>query len=273
MWKNNLTLFSTDAITSPKSCQVHRHYGIELIDIGIQEKDVAKKNELFYKGLGQLKLALDIHPHFGEVFLHMGYAYQNIKGNSDSAIYYFNRCIEDAPRQASAYSNLGTIYEKLGSQELASYYFNKTVEVNPYFTIGVRNRDNHKKRTGLDIHTFPTKLDPEIIEKMAKNKDAVFYFKLGTLILQKDTTQLIKAVKYFKKAIEMDFRMEDAYLNLASCYGMTRKYNDALEVLNMVLKINPRNKFAYILLGVTYERMGDKTKADECNKMVKKLSY
>jgi tetratricopeptide (TPR) repeat protein len=119
--------------------------------------------------------------------------------------------------------------------------------------------------------TFPS-LDPEIIEKMAKNKDAVFYFKLGTLIIQKDTTQLDMAIQYLKKSIEMNDRMEDAYLNLASCYGMTKKYPEAIETLNSLLKINPKNIYAYVLLGTTYEHMGDKTKAKECNEMVKKLS-
>ncbi|MGQ0829178.1 MAG: tetratricopeptide repeat protein [Bacteroidota bacterium] len=273
VWSNNISLFSTDVNTSPNSCQVHRHYGSELIDIGIREKDEKKKDELFYKGIGHLKIALDIHPHLGDAFLHLGYAYQHIKENYDSAIYYYNRCIEDAPGQVSAYNNLGVVYEKLGRQELASYYFNKSVEVNPNFSIGIRNRDDHKKRTGIDIRTFPSQLDPEIIEKMAKNKDALFYFKLGTLIIQKDTTQLTKAIKYLKKAIEMDPKMEDAYLNLASCYGMTKKYVDAIEILNKELKINPKNKYAYILLGVSYEKMGDKEKAEECNEMVKKLSY
>ncbi len=261
VWENNITLFSTDVTTSPSSCQVHRHYGSELIDMGILEKNPEKKNELFQEGLKQLKIALDIYPHFGDVFLQLGYAYQHIKENNDSAIYYYNRATEDAPGQVSSYNNLGAVYEKLGSQELASYYFNKAVEVNPNFSMAVSNRDNHKKRTGLDVHIFPSSLDPEMIERVAKNKDAIFYFKLGTLIIQKDTTQALKAVKYLKKAIEMDSKMEDAYVNLATCYGLAKKYNEGIEILNALLKINPKNKDAYILLEVIYNQMGDKAKA------------
>lgn len=272
VWKNNITLFSTDAITSSNSCQVHRHYGSELIEMGIVEKDPVKKNELFQQGLKQLNNALSIHPHFGDVFLELGYAYQHIKKNNDSAIYYYNRAIEDAPGQASAYNNLGAVYEQLGSEELASYYFNKSVEVNPNYWIGIQNSANHKKRTGLDVHVFPTALNPEIIEKMAKNKDALFYFKLGTLIIQKDTTQALKAAGYLKKAIEMDPKMEDAYINIATCYGMAKKYNEGIEILNALLKINPKNKDAYILLGVIYDQAGNKTKAKEYYELAKKLS-
>lgn len=272
VWKNNLTLFSTDVASSSNSCQVHRHYGSELIEMGILEKDMLKKNELFQQGLKQLNTALSIHPHFGDVFLELGYAYQHIKKNNDSAIYYYNHAIEDAPGQAASYNNLGAVYEQLGSEELASYYFNKSVEVNPNYWIGIQNSANHKKRTGLDVHTFPTALDPEIIEKMAKNKDALFYFKLGTLIIQRDTTQVLKAAKYLKKAIEMDPKMEDAYINIATCYGMAKKYNEGIEMLNALLKINPKNKDAYILLGVTYDQMGEKAKAKEYYELAKKLS-
>jgi tetratricopeptide (TPR) repeat protein len=270
VWHDNLSLFSTDVNTSPNSCQVQRHYGSVLIDMSYSEKDSLKRDQLLSKGIEHLKIALRINPNFSDALFKLGYAYQDVKVNNDSAIFYYNRAIEVAPGSAMAYNNLGVIYENMGSQELASYYFNKTVEVNPYFTQGILNRNSHRKRHGLDVHQFPSKLTPEVLEKMAKNKDAMFYFKLGTtLSLHED---YVRGAKYLEKAVEMDPKYEQSYLNLATCYGMQKQYDKALEILNRLLKINPNNLQGYNFIAITYDAMGNKEKAKEYTDMVKKLT-
>jgi len=269
-WHDNLSLFSTDINTAFNSCQAQRHFGSTLLDVSVLEQDSLKKIELFNKGMEHLRISLRINPHFGQTYFKLGYVYQNLKSNTDSAIFYYNRAIEESPSDAMAFNNLGSVYNHLGVQELASYYFNKAVEVNPYFTPAIRNRDDHKRKTGLDIHQFPSKLPPEIIEKIAKNKDALFYFKLGTnLTLSGDYE---KGARYLEKAIEMDPTHEDSYLNLSTCYGMLEKYNENIEVLNKLLKINPNNAKAYQLLAITYEITQDKEKAKLNTEMAKKLS-
>ena len=154
-WHDNLTLFSTDVNSSTNSCQVHRHCGGELINLGMAESDPKRKLEWFEKGSFELKEALRINPHFGEALFKLGVAYQTVKLNNDSAIFYYSLAIREMPGYAVSYNNLGILYESTGKQELASYYYNKSVEVNPYFPDGVRNRDNHHKRTGLDIKNLP----------------------------------------------------------------------------------------------------------------------
>jgi hypothetical protein len=160
-WHDNLTLFSTDVKASPHSCQVRRHCGGELLNMGIAEKDPQKQTEWFNKGIEQLSEGLKINPHFAEIFFKLGVAYQTIKVTNDLAIYYYHRAIQEAPGYAIPYNNLGVLYENLGQQELASYYYNRAVEVNPFWSEGVRNRDNHKKQTGLDVRVLPasTNLD------------------------------------------------------------------------------------------------------------------
>ena len=37
-WKNNITLAAEDVKTSPNSCQIRKHYGNELINLGMEEK-------------------------------------------------------------------------------------------------------------------------------------------------------------------------------------------------------------------------------------------
>ena len=64
-------------------------------------------------------------------------------------------------------------------------------------------------------------------------------------------------------AVQANPKFEDAYINLANCYGMLKNYDKTIETLNKVLAINPSNKLALTNLAVTYDFMGNKEKAKE----------
>jgi tetratricopeptide (TPR) repeat protein len=154
VWRDNLTLFSHDVTASPGSCQAHRHYGAELINASIAEKDPRRKLEWFEQGTSQLKAALAIDPHLSAVWFKLGVAYQWVRADYAAAISCYSRAIQEEPQtpgSAGAYNNLGAIYDRLNKQELASYCFNKAVAVNPYFRDAVINHQRHVKRTGLDV--------------------------------------------------------------------------------------------------------------------------
>lgn len=272
IWHDNMTLFSTDVNSSPNSCQVRRHYGSELINEGIAEKDPVKKREWFNKGAAQLKEALRINPHFGDAFFKLGVAYQTVNVNNDSAIYYYTRAIQEAPGYAISYNNMGILYEGLGKQELASYYYNKAVEVNPFFPDGKRNSETHKKRTGLDVRLFPTSLnlDSIINSTPVEKRDFKFYYSLGTNYATKG--DYANAAKSLEKAVQMNPNHEHALVNLSNCYGFLKNYQRNLEILNKVVALNPNNTQALGNLAVTYELLGDKDKAEEYRDKVRELT-
>ena len=272
VWHDNMMLFSTDVKSSPNSCQVRRHYGSELINLGIAEKDPQKKTEWFNKGTKQLREGLRINPHFGDVFFKLGVAYQTVKVNYDSAIYYYTRAIQEAPGYAISYNNLGILYEGLGKQQLASYYYNRAVDVNPFFPDGVRNRDNHKKKTGLDVRMFPTSTNLDSMENSTpeKNRDFNFYYKLGTDYASKG--DYANAARCLERSAAMNPTFVDALVNLANCYGMLKNYNKNIEVLNKVVSLYPNNTQALGNLAVTYELLGNKEKSEEYRDKVRELS-
>ena len=267
-----MTLFSTDVNASPKSCQVRRHYGSELINLGIAEKDPKKKMEWFDKGTAQLKEALKINPRFGDVFFKLGVAYQTVKVNNDSAIYYYTRAIQEAPGYAISYNNLGILYETLGKQELASYYYNRAVDVNPFFPDGKKNSEAHKKKTGLDVRMFPSSLNLDSLVQAtpAERRDFQFYYKLGTDYASKG--DYTNAALMIEKSVALNPAYVDALVNLANCYGMLKNYNKNIEVLNKVVALYPNNTQALGNLAVTYEQMGNKDKAEEYRDKVRELA-
>ncbi len=272
VWKDNMTLFSTDVKTSSNSCQVRRHYGSELINLGIAAKDPQEKSDWFEKGTRQMKEALRINPRFGDAFFKLGVAYQTVRINNDSAIYYYTRAIQEAPGYAISYNNMGILYEGLGKHELASYYYNKAVDVNPYFPDGVRNRESHQKKTGLDVRIFPTSTNLDSVENSTPQnmRNYQFYYKLGTDYASKG--DYVNAARCLEAATQQNPTFVDALVNLANCYGMLKNYPKNIEVLNKVVALYPTNTQALGNLAVTYDLMGNKDKAEEFRDRVKDIT-
>jgi tetratricopeptide (TPR) repeat protein len=202
----------------------------------------------------------------------MGVAYQLVKGDNDTAIFYYARAIQEIPRYALSYNNLGVLYENLGKQDLASYYYNKAVEVNPYFPDGVRNRDNHKKTFGLDVKELPSTMNvASLVGVTPQNEpDYHFYYKLGTAYAS--TGDYANASRPLERAVALNSASVDALMDLANCYGRLSEQNKSIEVLNKILALCPTNAQALGNLAATYESLGNKEKAQECRENVRKLT-
>ena len=272
IWHDNMSLFSADVNSSHNSCQTHRHYGSQLIDAGIAEKDPVRKKDFFERGTAHLREAIRINPHFGDAFFKMGVAYQTIRRNNDSAIFYYTRAIHEAPGFAISYNNMGILYETIGKQEMASYYYNKAVEANPYFPDGTKNYESHKKKTGLDIKIFPSSVNPDSIEFSTpeKNRDFQFYYKLGTDYASRG--DYVNAARCLEKSTILNPSFIGAYVNLSNCYGLLKNYKKNIDILNKVLYREPNNVQAISNLAVTYELLGDKDKAEEYRDRAKEIT-
>ena len=254
-WKNNFTLFSTDRQYALNSCQNGKHYGSEIINRAMVEKDSTKKMQLFHEGVKSLYVAVGIHPKFGEAWCTLGIAYQAVKIINDSAIYFYKRAIESSPGYAISYGNLGILYQSLRNYELASYYYNKAVQVNPEFIDARKNGDALRKATGLDVHVLPGSLPTD------PNHDSKYYYEQGTA-LASTKGDYNTAIAYLQKSIELNPRNTDAYINLANCYGMLKNYQASIETAQRLIGITGPNVGAYQNISTTYELMGDDKNAD-----------
>ena len=271
-WHDNLTLFSTDVNSSPNSCQVRRHYGSELVNMAMAEKDPQKRDRLCEEGLKQLAIALKINPSFGEPLFKMGVACQTVKADNDTAIYYYGRAIQQIPGYAISYNNLGVLFEGLGKQELASYYYNKALEVNPYFADAVRNRENHRKTYGLDVRVLPGAMDvASLVEGTLQTQpDYRFYYKLGSAYVS--IGDYGNASRSLERAVALNPAFVDALVSLANCYGRSKEQNKSIEVLNRIVALCPTNAQALGSVATTYELLGNQEKAAEYRARVLKLT-
>jgi len=64
------------------------------------------------------------------------------------------------------------------------------------------------------------------------------------------------------KAVKIDPQCGDGYLQLGNLSSTRRDYHDAIDFYNKAIAVNPQLSEAHYRLGVAYDRVGDKQKAD-----------
>jgi tetratricopeptide (TPR) repeat protein len=145
------------------------------------------------------------------------------------------KAVEVNPNFHWAQYNLGLTYEKLKKPQEALAAFIKTLELSP----------NH-----IMSHTMLGKL-------------------YGSSL-----NDPIKAQYYLEKVVN-EFKQEDAVAlqYLGNVYGMQGKHNQAIEVYERSLSIEPNNINTLQNLGTAYKFIGNQTKADECFQKMKTLNY
>ena len=258
VWKDEMTLFSTDVKSGENCTQNLRHYGTEILRLAVKEKDQAKKIEYANKSIDIFKQALAIHPKFAECLNQIGVVFQEIFFIPDSAIYYYNKAIEASPGLTFPFYNLGIVYQATGKNEAASYYYNEAIKRNPSYLNAVKAKEDLKKSTGLDIHVNPLVMTMDTTSQV---KDGLYYYNMGNYYASRG--DYVKAAEQFQQSINLTPGLEDSYINLANCYGMMKDFEKSIAVSEQLLKRNPNNIRALENAAISYRSAGNNKKADE----------
>ncbi len=78
-WKNDQTLFITDALTTPNSALINGNAGKAFVDLSENPENSAQEKELIGKGIFHLKRAVEIHHQYVNGFLNLGVCYFKLK--------------------------------------------------------------------------------------------------------------------------------------------------------------------------------------------------
>ena len=162
-WKDSFTLFATDLKKGHDCSLIQYHYGCELINLYIKEKDKdkVKRDEYLDEGLVSIKKALRIFPRFSDAYYSLGNNYELLAYDHhshaylDSAVNSYNMAIEMDSKDYRAYLRLGYLYRMTGNNEAASYNFNVAYMLKPDCTEAKTQAEQIKNTTGLDIRVKP----------------------------------------------------------------------------------------------------------------------
>lgn len=138
-WKNDQTLFITDAQTVPNSALVNGNAGKAFVDLSEKPENKLQEKELIEKGIYYLNRAIKIHPQYVNGYLNLGVCYFKRK-EYDQTKKYWDIAKSIFPNNpllkrnfgllAAAYFNEGMIIGEKNPRE-AIKRFEKAAEIEP----------------------------------------------------------------------------------------------------------------------------------------------
>jgi len=181
------------------------------------------------------------------------------RGEYDKAIIEFEKSIESNPDQTESYYYLGQCYLQKG-----------IIEYN--------NRNIFK---AYNLYRKANEISEQVIPKYEKTiednpEDLNSYLRLGYIYEVRSIVPFIneynKALEYYLKALDLTTSSSPArntgiiiYLNarIGYIYFEKKKYSQAIEYLEMAEKMSHQNVEVAYYLGLSYDKIGEKEKAQE----------
>ena len=138
IWKDNFTLFTTDAVTSAQSAKVNNAAGGALVDSVSQMQDGPEKIALIARAHTHLTNATNAHPNYVNAYLLKGNAFF-FENKFDEAIRQYRNCLRIDPSYEEADKNIfltnrfaGRYFgEKLNDLNNSAIYLTRALEMRP----------------------------------------------------------------------------------------------------------------------------------------------
>jgi protein O-mannosyl-transferase len=232
VWKDDLTLFTTDVKVSQNSAKGNCAAGGILYDTYKTSSDVNLKAQKLSESIGYLRKAVSIHSVYEDAWLLLGNAYATFPDSFPKAIACYEKLLEFDPANEKAISNLEYV---------------ALTEKDPLTRVALLEK----------------------VLKYNSNSYSVLN-KLGNT-WGKDLHDLPKATLYLEKALSVDPEGKEALKDLGVAYAMQGKLDKALVLFEKVTKKDSLDASAWINLGLTYNNMKQVEKANLCFSKAKKL--
>lgn len=169
--------------------------------------------------------------------------------NYDRAIRLYEKIIKVAPQRASAHANLGFAYGELKKYKQSAYNYEKAIKS------GTKDPQIHYNLA----YTY---------EKLGKSKESIAEYEryaarrptIDVLNILAEhyvnEKQYDKAIKAYRKMIDLEPKKAAGYSNVAYVYGLKNDVNKEIEYYKLSLKYDREDSQVYLSLGEAYEKQG-----------------
>jgi len=148
------------------------------------------------------------YPSSWMAYFNLGRAVEDLEHNTQGALALYLKSLQLNPNLAKSYNNIGSIYAQAGQLDKALYYYSKGLELQPW--------------------------DP-----MAHSNIGVILARKGQ---RENNPQLLReGLAKLKKALELDPRHFNAYMNLALLYIDLGQFDQATPYCDKALELWPGN--------------------------------
>ena len=191
--------------------------------------------------LKELLEAEKLNPRNPEIHYYLGISYDR-KGLPKEAMVEFKKAVDLKPDYSNAHNYLGTIYLSMGLLDKAIGEFNKAIANILYTTPekALYNMGRAYCEKG-DFRTALTKYNEAVIKKpntlplpLIEKDMGIASFNLG---------DIDKAVRHFKKSLEIVPEYVESHYWLGRCYVKKGDRGGAIEEFRAVVKMAPGSEF------------------------------
>lgn len=222
---------------------------------------LALQKQAYESAQKYLKQALDLNPHYADLYLHYGRACRKL-GEQEAAKDAFEEALRINPRFAKARFYHGVALYDLDKPKEALSAIEKAVELEP----GFRTDLYEKAIVAHGKSDYSTARD--IFEQIGETDvdDIAYHVRLGADLYRRGMYD--QAIEEFGKALAINANYADLRNHLAIAYNAKGMHDDAIRELNQALEINPHYVEARTNLGLTLRAAGHSAEADEQFKKV-----
>jgi Flp pilus assembly protein TadD len=230
-WKNNITLFISDAAASPGSARVRTNSGSAILKSYDKDgPDKEKQAGILNKAIGEFEAAIKIDPDDKMAYLDLGSA-SYMKMEYPRAIENLRTAIRLNPGDPKAYSALGNSYYRMHDFDNAILNLTKCIDLN-------------------------------------FSSSETYNFLGGSYFGKGDYPNAVKA---YLKAIDLEPKNTELCTNLGSVYGSMGDYLKAIEYFRRANTLSPGNSQILGLISMTFQNLGNHDSAEFYHIMASKI--
>jgi protein O-mannosyl-transferase len=197
-WKDNMTIYSVDVVTSPNSVTANKIFGSSLLERARLIQNPQHKLDTFHLSILYLKKAVEIYPYYTEVYRIVGYAYFSTM-NYDSAFYFFKEGLKQKPNDAEMNYNAAMSMINLMKYDEAISILKHLTSVYPAYEEAFYNLALCYTNKGDYANALP---NYEKVNQLNPNR-ADAYFYQGEIY--KVTGDATKSAAFYKRAADLGY--------------------------------------------------------------------
>lgn len=243
-WRDSLTLFSTAAVTSPKSVKVRSNLAAELMRRG--RHDEARE---------ELQRALAIDPEYHPARVNLAQCLLD-EGDVAGAEREIRQVLESRPDDSLALFQLGEVLFRDGRFEEAESVFRGLLPVSPG-----SGKVHGRLGVVLESRGLWAEAESELIEAVElETSSATLRNDLGLFYSRRGRDD--DAIEHLRRAVELAPDAVALRNNLGNALRNAGRLDESLEVLEEAARVGPDFPPSHYNLGLTLERIGRAGDAD-----------
>jgi tetratricopeptide (TPR) repeat protein len=267
-WKDDLTLFTTDAKTSPNSAKVNISAGNALMEEAKKESSELAKTSLYMRAKVYLVEGLKIYPENIAGWVLLGSNYVYLKDYRLA-----NDCYENCLRMSKTYPYAITNLNSLGQIAFKEKKYDMTIrsfkilqkyqgeKAETQYWLGMAYAENNNLDSAVFFLNAALKTDSTYYQA---------YNKLGEIFGNK-MNNLKQSLVYLTKAYNINQKDVQVLQNLGVAHGISGSFAESVSYLNKAIKIDSTNFELFMNLGGSYMGLKEYVKAKECFTKAEKL--